>query len=138
MYEFKINRLSSQVPQWDLDSAAKELASQGANLTLVDFNEKSLTDAVKSITRNFLGEIVSVIGDASKEEDGSKIRGSGREKIGRIDGLYNNAGIEGRQSPMTEYDIAVFRKVLDVNVLEFTWNAFYVIPVMQSKVWPNC
>ena len=51
-------------------AAAKELASQGANLTLVDFNEKSLTDAAKELAKEFPSvKIVTVVGDASNEED---------------------------------------------------------------------
>lgn len=34
-------------------AAAKELASQGSNLVLVDFNEKALTDAKAEITKAF-------------------------------------------------------------------------------------
>lgn len=31
--------------------------------------------------------------------------------------FYNNAGIEGEVKPITEYSLAAFRKVLDVNVV---------------------
>jgi NAD(P)-dependent dehydrogenase (short-subunit alcohol dehydrogenase family) len=37
--------------------------------------------------------------------------------FGRIDGLYNNAGIEGRQAGITEYDVNIFKKVIDINVM---------------------
>lgn len=115
-------------------AAAKELASQGANLTLVDFNEKSLTDAVKEIQKEFSSvKIVSVVGDASKEEDVKKYVDETVKAFGRIDGLYNNAGIEGKQAPMTEYDVNVFRRVLDINVLGVYFGMRYVIPVMQKQ-----
>jgi NAD(P)-dependent dehydrogenase (short-subunit alcohol dehydrogenase family) len=115
-------------------AAAKELASQGANLTLVDFNEKSLTDAVKEIQNEFSSvKIVSVVGDASKEEDVKKYVDETVKAFGRIDGLYNNAGIEGKQAPMTEYDVGVFRRVLDINVLGVYFGMRHVIPVMQKQ-----
>jgi NAD(P)-dependent dehydrogenase (short-subunit alcohol dehydrogenase family) len=115
-------------------AAAKELASQGANLTLVDFNEKSLTDAQKELAKEFPSvKIVTVVGDASKEEDVKKYVDETVKAFGRIDGLYNNAGIEGKQAPMTEYDINVFKKVIDINLLGVYYGMRYVIPVMQKQ-----
>jgi NAD(P)-dependent dehydrogenase (short-subunit alcohol dehydrogenase family) len=115
-------------------AAAKELASQGANLTLVDFNEKSLTDAHKELANEFPSvKIVTVVGDASKEEDVKKYVDEAVKAFGRIDGLYNNAGIEGKQAPMTEYDINVFKKVIDINLMGVYYGMRYVIPVMQKQ-----
>ncbi len=115
-------------------AAAKELASQGANLTLVDFNEKSLTDAAKELAKEFPSvKIVTVVGDASKEEDVKKYVDEAVRVFGRIDGLYNNAGIEGKQAPMTEYDINVFKKVIDINLMGVYYGMRYVIPVMQKQ-----
>jgi len=115
-------------------ATAKELASRGADLTLVDFNEKSLATAVKDLKKEYPSvKIVSVVGDASKEEDVQKYVDQAVKAFGRIDGLYNNAGIEGRQAPMTEYDISVFRRVLDINVLGVYLGMRYVIPVMQKQ-----
>ncbi len=115
-------------------AAAKELAGQGAHLTLVDFNEKSLESAVKELKNEFpSAKIVSVVGDASKEEDVKRYVDEAVKAYGRIDGLYNNAGIEGRQAPMTEYDVDVFRKVLDINVLGVYFGMRHVIPVMQKQ-----
>lgn len=115
-------------------ATAKELASLGANLTLVDSNKKSLETAVKELKKEYPSvKIVSVVGDASKEEDVQKYVDQAVKEFGRIDGLYNNAGIEGRQAPMTEYDISVFRRVLDINVLGVYLGMRYVVPVMQKQ-----
>lgn len=115
-------------------ATAKELASQGANLTLVDFNEKSLTDAQKELAKEFPSvKMVTLVGDASKEEDVKKYVDETVKAFGRIDGLYNNAGIEGKQAPMTEYDINVFKKVIDINLMGVYYGMRYVIPVMQKQ-----
>ena len=115
-------------------ATAKELASLGANLTLVDFNKQSLETAVKELKKEYPSvKIVSVVGDASKEEDVQKYVDQAVKEFGRIDGLYNNAGIEGRQAPMTKYDISVFRRVLDINVLGVYLGMRYVVPVMQKQ-----
>jgi NAD(P)-dependent dehydrogenase (short-subunit alcohol dehydrogenase family) len=115
-------------------AAAKELAAQGANLTLVDFNEKSLEEARKEIEKEFPSvKVVTIIGDASKEEDVRKYIDATVKAFGRIDGLYNNAGIEGKQAPITEYDISVFKKVIDINLMGVYYGMRHVIPVMQKQ-----
>lgn len=115
-------------------AAAKELARQGAHLTLVDFNEQTLTAAQQELAREFPGvKIITVVGDASKEEDVKRYIDAAVKAFGRIDGLYNNAGIEGRQAPMTEYDIDVFKKVIDINLMGVYYGMRHVIPVMQKQ-----
>jgi NAD(P)-dependent dehydrogenase (short-subunit alcohol dehydrogenase family) len=115
-------------------AAAKELASQGARLALVDYNEKSLLQAKDEISKQFPSvKIVTVIADVSKEEEVKNYVEETMKAFGRIDGLYNNAGIEGRQAGMTEYDIAVFKKVIDINLMGVYYAMRYVIPVMQKQ-----
>jgi len=115
-------------------AAAKELARQGAYLTLVDFNEQALTAAQQEITKEFPeAKVITVTGDASKEKDVQQYVDAAVKAYGRIDGLYNNAGIEGRQAPMTEYDIDVFKKVIDINLMGVYYGMRYVIPVMQKQ-----
>ena len=45
-------------------AAAKELAARGANLALVDYNEKSLNDAKAEIANDFPdAKIITVVAD---------------------------------------------------------------------------
>ena len=115
-------------------AAAKELATQGALLALVDNNEKSLLQAKDEISKQFpASKIVTVIADVSKENEVKNYVEETLKAFGRIDGLYNNAGIEGRQAGMTEYDINVFKKVIDINLMGVYYAMRYVIPVMQKQ-----
>ncbi|WP_199287948.1 glucose 1-dehydrogenase [Robertkochia solimangrovi] len=115
-------------------AAAEELASQGANLALIDYNDESLQNAVESLSGKFKDvKIISVKADVSDEEQVKNYVNKTLEAFGRIDGLYNNAGIEGRQAPMTEYDMDVFKKVIDINLMGVYYGLRYVIPVMQKQ-----
>ena len=115
-------------------AAAKELAAQGASLTLVDYNEKSLAEAKDVISKQFPDvKIITVVADVSNEEAVKNYVNKTVEAFGRIDGLYNNAGIEGKQASMTEYDLNVFRKVIDINLMGVYYAMRYVIPVMQKQ-----
>ena len=115
-------------------ATAKELASRGANLTLVDYNEKSLTEARNEISKQSSEvKIITVVADVSKEEAVKNYVEETVKAFGRIDGLYNNAGIEGRQASMTEYDLNIFKKVIDINLMGVYYGMRYVIPVMQKQ-----
>ncbi|MCF0040347.1 glucose 1-dehydrogenase [Dyadobacter fanqingshengii] len=115
-------------------AVAKELAMRGANLTLVDYNQQSLSEAKDEISRDFPdNKIITVVADVSQE---AAVKGYVDETInqfGRIDGLYNNAGIEGKQASITEYDLDTFKKVIDINLMGVYYAMRYVIPYMQNQ-----
>ena len=114
-------------------TAAKEIASQGAHLTLVDYNEKSLQEAKTAISRQFsTAKITTVVADVSNEDAVRNYVNETIKTYGRIDGLYNNAGIEGKQAGMTEYDVTIFKKVIEINLMGVYYGMRYVIPEMQK------
>lgn len=115
-------------------AAAKELASKGANLVLVDYNEKALVDAKSELNKEFPDvKTITVVADVSNEEAVKNYVDETVKAFGRIDGLYNNAGIEGKQASITEYDVNIFKKVIDINLMGVYYGMRYVIPVMQKQ-----
>jgi NAD(P)-dependent dehydrogenase (short-subunit alcohol dehydrogenase family) len=115
-------------------ATAKELASRGAYLSLVDYNEKSLADAKAEINKEFPSvKIHTVVADVSNEDAVKNYVSETEKTFGRIDGLYNNAGIEGKQASITEYDVDIFKKVIDINLMGVYYGLRYVIPVMQKQ-----
>ncbi|HZH69713.1 MAG TPA: SDR family oxidoreductase [Flavobacteriaceae bacterium] len=115
-------------------ATAKELASNGINLSLVDYNEKSLAAAKAEINQQFPDvKIHTVAADVSNEDAVKNYVEETVKKFGRIDGLYNNAGIEGKQAGITEYEVAIFKKVIDINLMGVYYGLRYVIPIMQKQ-----
>jgi len=115
-------------------ATAKELASKGINLTLVDYNEKGLAVAKAEINEDFpLVKIHTVVADVSNEEAVKNYVTETVKTFGKIDGLYNNAGIEGKQASIIEYDVNIFKKVIDINLMGVYYGMRYVIPVMQKQ-----
>ena len=51
--------------------------------------------------------------------------------LGPIDGLVNGAGIEHRPAPFPEFDTAIFRKVMDVNVTGVYLGLKYGLPLLR-------
>ncbi len=115
-------------------AAAKELAEQGAHLTLVDYNKDVLEKAVAEIRQQFPAiRILTVVADVSKETEVKRYVDETIKEFGRIDGFYNNAGIEGRQASMTDYDLSIFQKVIDINLMGVYYGMRHVLPVMQKQ-----
>lgn len=115
-------------------AAAKDLASKGAKLVLVDFNEEKLQSSEKELKDEFPSlETLSVVADVSDEEAVKNYVDKTVEKFGRIDGFYNNAGIEGKQALVADYDMDTFKKVIDINLMGVYYGLRYVLPVMQKQ-----
>lgn len=115
-------------------AAVEVLAEKGANITLVDFNEEALKTAKADLEKSFPdNEFLTVVTDVSVEDNVKNYVDETMKKFGKIDGLYNNAGIEGKQAPLIDYDMEVFRKVIDINLLGVYFGMKYVIPEMQKN-----
>ncbi len=115
-------------------AAAREAAKQGALLSLIDYNEKALNDAKQEVLKDYTDtQVITVVADVSKEAEVKKYVDETMKAFGRIDGFYNNAGIEGKQALMTEYDIDTFKKVIDINLMGVFYGMRYIIPIMQQQ-----
>jgi len=115
-------------------AASKVLAQKGANLSIVDYNEEALAKAKEEI--NGLApnsKILTVVADVSDEAAVKNYVDKTVAEFGSIDGFYNNAGIEGKQAPLVDYDVNVFKKVIDINLMGVYYGLKYVIPVMQKN-----
>ncbi|ACU63413.1 SDR family oxidoreductase [Chitinophaga pinensis] len=115
-------------------AAALEAAKNGAKLSLVDYNGESLEKAKTVILEQYPDtKIITLVADVSDEAAVKRYVDETVNAFGTIDGFYNNAGIEGRQAPLIEYDLDVFRKVVDINLMGVYYGLRYVIPVMQQQ-----
>lgn len=55
------------------------------------------------------------------------------ERFGKIDGFFNNAGVEGTTANVEDYPIDTFDFVMNVNVKGVYLGLKYVIPVMKKQ-----
>ncbi len=115
-------------------ASALEAAKNGALLSLIDFNQESLEKAKNEIKSSYPEiQILTTVADVSNEESVKGFVEDTVKAFGRIDGFYNNAGIEGRQAPLVDYDLDVFKKVVDINLMGVYFGLKYIIPVMQKQ-----
>lgn len=115
-------------------AAAMEAAKEGAKLTLVDLNSEALEQSKQELLAKYPGtEVLTVTADVSDEAAVMNYVDETVKTYGRIDGFYNNAGIEGKQALIPDYDVQVFKKVIDINLMGVYYGMRYVIPVMENQ-----
>lgn len=115
-------------------ATSKAVAIKGANLSIVDYNAEALEKAkaeIQSVAPT--AKVITIVADVSDEQAVKNYVDKTVQEFGGIDGFYNNAGIEGKQAPLVDYDINVFKKVIDINLMGVYYGLKYVIPVMQKQ-----
>ena len=115
-------------------ATALRVASEGAKLALADLNE----DALQSVKAQVLeiapdAEVLTVTADVSKEEDVKNYVEKTVDKFGKIDGFFNNAGIEGRQNLTENFGAEEFDKVISVNLNGVFYGLAEVLPIMREQ-----
>jgi NAD(P)-dependent dehydrogenase (short-subunit alcohol dehydrogenase family) len=111
-------------------AAAKRFVEEGANVLLVDIEERALRDAVNAIGEKHASWICA---DVTSNDDTEKYVRAAVERYGRIDIYLANAGIEGNVKPITEYPIEIFDRVIAVNVRGVWLGLKHVIPAMAKN-----
>jgi NAD(P)-dependent dehydrogenase (short-subunit alcohol dehydrogenase family) len=105
-------------------------AAEGAKVLLVDIDEPALERAVASID----GDRVSyTVADVTQPEQVEQYCRTAVERYGGIDLFVNNAGIEGRISPITDYPLEIFDRVMAVNIRGVWLGLKYIIPEMKKR-----
>lgn len=113
-------------------ATARRFASLGANLMLTDIDEEALTSLARELEAEGASVAVATC-DVSKEKDVEQLVERTIEKFGRIDVLFNNAGIEGPRNPVTDYATEDFEKVIDINLKGVFFGMKHVIEHMLAN-----
>ncbi|HIH02029.1 TPA: glucose 1-dehydrogenase [Thermoplasmata archaeon] len=112
-------------------ATAEAFLEEGAKVAIVDISDESGAEAVSGL-RAKGHEPMFVRGDVTKSSDVRDIVSQILDKHGRIDVLFNNAGIlvEGTIEKVSEED---WDRIMDVNVKGVFLMAKEVIPVMLRQ-----
>ncbi len=96
-------------------SVALGLASQGANVALVDIEQGAL-DTTLAEVRDLGVEAVGIVADVTDGVAVAAMVDSAVKALGSLSGAVNNAGRSSPQIPFGEYDEATWDSVMDLNV----------------------
>jgi NAD(P)-dependent dehydrogenase (short-subunit alcohol dehydrogenase family) len=107
------------------------LAERGARIVAVDRNDQDLAATLAELPSS--AQALGVAADVTDEDEVAGYVRAAVDKFGTVDVFYNNAGVEGEVKPITEYSLAAFRRVIDVNVVGVFLGIKHVLPVMLKQ-----
>lgn len=110
-------------------ATALKLAENGAKVVIAGRNTERGDSVVKMIT-DAGGDAIFVQTDVRYEPEVSALFERAISAFGRLDGLFNNAGIEGMLGPVIECPEAVCEDVLSINVKGVFLCIKHAIPAM--------
>ena len=97
------------------EAAARALAREGARVALIGRREAPLHANAAAIRKDG-GEALIIAGDVSRADDAERIVATTVERFGRLDCLFNNAGIQGKGGPIIDMDEAAFDELIAINL----------------------
>lgn len=115
-------------------ASALQVAKEGAKLSLVDLNAASLEETkskVLEVAPN--AEMMLITANVADEKAVEEYVDETVKKFGKIDGFFNNAGIEGKQNLTENYGIDEFQKVVSINLNGVFYGMKYVVKVMKEQ-----
>ena len=112
-------------------AAAERMLASGASVVLWDLNAAKLNDAETALSK--LGKVTAAIVELSLQADVEAATADAIKAHGRIDILVNNAGITGGNGPTWELDPAVWRQVVEVNLVAPFLTCRAVVPQMIKQ-----
>ncbi len=108
-------------------AAARRLADEGAAVVIVGRHPEALNDAAKAIG----GAADPVTADVAKMDDLDRLFAEVRERHGRIDILFANAGI-ARLGPVSEMPPELFDEVMQVNFKGIYYTVQKALPLIAD------
>ena len=92
-------------------AVARRFLNEGANITLVDLDKNQLNEFLASLSDE-RDKAIAIEADVSTSPDVQNYVNAAMDAFGRVDTLFNNAGIEGSISSLEDYDENTFDQVL--------------------------
>jgi len=111
---------------------ARQLAAQGAKLVLAARRDAELAMVVAAC-REAGGEAVAVATDVGDESQCARLVDRAAAEFGRIDALFNNAGVGMWARVDAVTDLSIFERVMRVNYLGAVWCTAYALPMLKAS-----
>ncbi|KZS43278.1 short-chain dehydrogenase [Paenibacillus glucanolyticus] len=109
----------------------QKFLEQGANVVFTDINEE-IGNQTREEFRKISDNVVFIKHNVHSEEDWARVISETKDRFGRIDILFNNAGIYSSK-PITEYTVEEWERLMGINVTGTFLGMKHVIPVMREQ-----
>ncbi len=111
------------------ESICAHLAANGCGVTVVDLNGEGAQEVAEAIAGKYACEAIGAGCDITKETDVEATFAAVADKFGRLDICVSNAGIL-ISGPVTEFDVAKWAKVVEVNLVGYMVIAKHAAKLM--------
>jgi NADP-dependent 3-hydroxy acid dehydrogenase YdfG len=111
------------------EATTKKLAHEGAKLVISARRDDRLKALVESLPND---EISYAVADVTNKEEVQAVVDLAMEKYGRVDVLYNNAGVMPT-APLSETRFDEWRQMLDINIMGVLNGIAAVLPIMKNQ-----
>jgi len=107
-------------------------AREGATVSVADYDDQGGQETVQQVQAAG-GQAVFIRADVSKSADVRNMLNTTVETYGRIDVLFNNAGIEGPSAKLANYPEDAWERVIATDLTSVYLGMKYVIPHMIKQ-----
>ncbi len=107
-------------------------AREGATVSVADYDEQGGQETVQQVQAAG-GQAAFIRADVSKSGDVQYMLNTTVETYGRIDVLFNNAGIEGPSAKLANYPEDAWERVIAIDLTSVYLGMKYVIPHMIKQ-----
>lgn len=115
-------------------AACRRFADEGASIVVVDrdaLRTASFVDALKAAGHNAVG----VAADIADEAEAERAVGEAISAFGRLDVVFNNAGIAGKVAPVHELSIADWDEIVRINLRgTFLVQRFALRAMIEARI----
>ena len=107
------------------------LLQAGAVVFLVDRDSKTLASAVERFS-SYAGRVYSMSVDVTNQEQVQHMVEHAASRHGRLDVLFNNAGLGGTL-PIGEVTLEHWRRIIDLNLWGVIYGIHFALPIMRKQ-----
>ena len=113
-------------------ASAVLFAKEGAKIVVADIDETGGRQTVDLIAQGG-GSAVFVKADVTKAGDVERMIKASVDQFGKLDILFNNAGVGTAFTPLEQVDEALWDRVMAINVKSIFLGCKYAAPVMKAQ-----
>lgn len=106
--------------------------SEGARVIAVDLDSEALRDLETPVANNAGGRVLAHAADVTNEAEVKAAIERAVGEFGRLDCLFNNAGIEGALAPIEDYPTEMYERVMAVNVGGVFFGIKHAVPHLRD------
>jgi NAD(P)-dependent dehydrogenase (short-subunit alcohol dehydrogenase family) len=111
---------------------SRQLGGHGATVIVADVNREGAEEAASSIAGSTAGRARAALLDVTDAEEVSKLIQDTAAEFGRLDYMFNNAGIASG-GEMRDMDWEHWRRMLDINLMGVIYGARAAYSVMVEQ-----